>query len=130
MRSALAHVPKGQQTVLAAALRQAFLQTDQDGSRQVWRRVADQLRQRWPKLSALMDESEHDVLAYMAFPARHRTKLHSTDVLDKSLSATVLSWRGRAPAGRGAGRRRRAPPGRLILMARPRSRRPCASCRA
>ena len=34
---------------------------------------------RWPKLAALMDDSEHDVLAYMAFPAQHRTKLHSTD---------------------------------------------------
>src|SRR3954451_726013 len=76
MRSALAHVPKGQQSVVAAALRQAFLQADQDGSRQVWRRVADQLRQRWPKLSALMDESEHDVLAYMAFPARHQAAQH------------------------------------------------------
>ena len=63
MRSALAHVAKGQQSVVAAALRQAFLQADPDGARQVWRQVADQLRPRWPKLSALMDESEHDVLA-------------------------------------------------------------------
>jgi len=31
MRNALAHVPKGQQTVVAAALRQAFLQADQAG---------------------------------------------------------------------------------------------------
>src|SRR3954465_6473474 len=81
MRNALAHVPKGQQTVVAAALRQAFFQADQDTARQVWRQVADQLRPRWPKLSAFMDESEHDVLAYMAFPAQHRVKLHSTDVL-------------------------------------------------
>src|SRR4051812_20334656 len=94
MRNALAHVPKGQQTVVAAALRQAFFQPDQDGARQVWRRVADQLRLRWPKLSALTDGSEHDVLAYMAFPAQHRAKLHSTDVLDKSLLAAVLGWPG------------------------------------
>ena len=26
-----------------------------------------------------MDESEHDVLAYMNFAAQHRTKLQSTD---------------------------------------------------
>jgi putative transposase len=83
MRSALAHVPKGQQSVVAAALRQAFLQADQAGARQVWRQVADQLRQRWPKLSALMDESEHDVLAYIGFPAQHRTKLHSTNPLER-----------------------------------------------
>ena len=52
-------------------------------ARQVWRQVADQLRPRWPKLAGLMDESEHDVLAYMAFPAQHRTKLHSTNPLER-----------------------------------------------
>src|SRR3954465_6353202 len=83
MRSALAHVGKGQQAVVAAALRQAFLQADEASARQVWRQVADQLRPRWPKLSALMDESEHDVLAYMGFPAQHRTKLHSTNPLER-----------------------------------------------
>ena len=83
MRSALAHVPKGQQTMVAAALRQAFLQTGQASARQVWRQVADQLRPRWPKLAALMDESEHDVLAYMGFPAQHRAKLHSTNPLER-----------------------------------------------
>lgn len=83
MRAALAHVPKGQQSVVAAALRQAFLQADQASARQVWRQVADQLRPRWPRLAALMDESEHDVLAYMGFPAQHRAKLHSTNPLER-----------------------------------------------
>jgi len=83
VRSALAHVPRGQQTMVAAALRQAFLQADQASARQVWRQVADQLRPRWPRLAALMDESEHDVLAYMGFPAQHRTKLHSTNPLER-----------------------------------------------
>jgi len=83
MRNALAHVPKGQHTVVAAAIRQAFLQPDADTARQTWRHVADQLRPRWPKLAALMDESEHDVLAYMIFPAQHRTKLHSTNPLER-----------------------------------------------
>jgi transposase-like protein len=91
MRSALAYVAKGQQSVVAAALRQAFLQADQDAARQVWRQVADQLRPRWPKLSALMDESGHEpalrldrgVLAYIGFPAQHRAKLHSTNPLER-----------------------------------------------
>ena len=83
MRSALAHVGKGQQSVVAAALRQAFLQADRAGAHQVWRQVADQLRPRWSKLAALMDESEHDVLAYMGFPAQHRAKLHSTNPLER-----------------------------------------------
>ena len=83
LRCALAHVPKGQHTMVAAALRQAFLQADHDTARQTWRQVADQLRPRWPKLATLMDDSEHDVLAFMAFPAQHRTKLHSTNPLER-----------------------------------------------
>lgn len=83
MRNALAHVPKGQHTVVSAAIRQAFNQPDHKGAVEVWRHVADQLRPRWPKLATLMDESEADVLAYMAFPAQHRTKLHSTNPLER-----------------------------------------------
>jgi transposase-like protein len=83
MRNALAHVPKGQHSMVAAALRQAFLQADREAAHQLWRQVADQLRPRWPKLAGLMDDSEHDVLAYMAFPAQHRAKLHSTNPLER-----------------------------------------------
>src|SRR5438046_1751931 len=83
MRNALAHVPKGQHTMVAAAIRQAFLQTDAEAAHQTWRHVADQLRPRWPKLATLMDDSEHDVLAYMTFPGQHRTKLHSTNPLER-----------------------------------------------
>src|SRR4051794_2370844 len=83
MRNALAYVPKGQQTMVAAALRQAFLQPDPDGARKVWRSMADQFRDRWPKLAKLLDESEHDVLAYLSFPAQHRVKLHSTNPLER-----------------------------------------------
>ncbi len=83
MRNALAHVPKGQHTMVAAAIRQAFLQADAEAAHQTWRHVADQLRPRWPKLAALMDDSEHDVLAYITFPAQHRTKLHSTNPLER-----------------------------------------------
>ena len=83
VRNALAHVPKGQHIVVAAAIRQAFLQPDRESASQSWRHVADQLRPRWPKLGTLMDESETDVLAYMSFPAAHRTKLHSVNPLER-----------------------------------------------
>ena len=83
MRNALAHVGRAQQSMAAAALRQAFLQADQTTARQTWRSVADTLRARWPKLGTLMDDSEDDVLAYLAFPAPHRTKLHSTNPLER-----------------------------------------------
>jgi putative transposase len=83
MRNALAHVPKGQHTMVAAAIRQAFIQPDQASATQTWRHVADQLRGRWPKLGAFMDEAEPDVLAYFSFPAQHRAKLHSTNPLER-----------------------------------------------
>ena len=83
MRNALAYVPKTQETVVAAAIRQAFIQPDRETAGQVWRHVADQLRPRFEKLGRLMDEAEHDVLAYMTFAAQHRTKLHSTNSLER-----------------------------------------------
>ena len=83
MRNALAHVPKSQHTMVAAAIRQAFIQPDREAAGQVWRHVADQLRPRFEKLARLMDEAEHDVLAYMGCAAQHRTKLHSTNPLER-----------------------------------------------
>ncbi len=83
IRNALSHVPKGQHTVVAAAIRQAFTQPDRDSAGQTWRHVADQLRPRWPKLATLMDDSDADVLAYMSFPCQHHTKLHSTNPLER-----------------------------------------------
>ena len=82
MRNDLAHVPKGQITVVAAAIRQVFVQPE-PACRESWRDVAEQVRIRWPKFADLMDEAEDDVLAYMAFPRQHRTKLHSTNPLER-----------------------------------------------
>ena len=53
MRNALAHVSRGQHTVIAAAIRQAFDQQDRTQAGETWRKVADQLRARWPKLADL-----------------------------------------------------------------------------
>jgi putative transposase len=83
MRNALAHVPKSQQNMAAAALRQAFIQPDRAQASQVLRHVADQLREKWPKLAAFIAESEIDVLSYLDFPEQHRSKLHSTNPLER-----------------------------------------------
>jgi transposase-like protein len=56
MRNALAHVSKGQHTVVAAAIRQAFEQPDRTQAAETWHRVADQVRPRWPKLADLVNE--------------------------------------------------------------------------
>ena len=60
----------------------AFAQDDAEAARGQWRKVADQLRPTLPKLAALIDDAEADVLADMAFPAQHRAKLHSVNPLE------------------------------------------------
>ena len=83
VRNALSYVPKGQQSMVAAALRQAFIQPDRASASQALRHVADQLSGKWPKLGAFIDESETDVLAHMDFPVQHRSKVHSTNPLER-----------------------------------------------
>ncbi len=83
MRNALAHAGKSGRRVVSAFIATAFAQDDAGAASQQWRKVADQLRPKLPKLAALMDEAEHDVLAYMTFPAPHRTKLHSTNPIER-----------------------------------------------
>ncbi|MCP2127777.1 UNVERIFIED_ORG: hypothetical protein M2187_002806 [Bradyrhizobium japonicum] len=52
---------------------------DAEAARAQWRKVADQLRPKLPKLAGFLDDAETDVLAYMTSPPQHRTKLHSTN---------------------------------------------------
>jgi putative transposase len=82
-RCALAHAGKSGRRVVAAFIATAFAQKDAMAARLQWRKVADQLRPTLPKLAALMDEAEADVLAYMAFPPAHRAKLHSVNPLER-----------------------------------------------
>jgi transposase-like protein len=78
VRNAMAHVGVKQRAMVSAASSVAFAQETQDAAHAEWRAVADRLRERFPRLSKLMDEAEHDVLAYMAFPKEHWPQLHST----------------------------------------------------
>jgi transposase-like protein len=83
MRNALAYAGKSQRRIVSAWVGTAFAQDDAAAARKQWRQVADQARPRLPKLAALMDEAEADVLAYMNFPVQHRPKLHSTNPLER-----------------------------------------------
>lgn len=83
MRNALAHAGKRGKRVVAAFIATAFAQDTPQAAKEQWRRIADQLRTTVPRLAALMDASEADVLAYMTFPSAHRTKLHSTNPIER-----------------------------------------------
>src|SRR5260221_6926561 len=83
MRNALAHAGKSGRRVVSAFIATAFAQDDAEAARAQWRKVADQLRPKLPKLAGFLDEAETDVLAYMTFPPQHRTKLHSTNPIER-----------------------------------------------
>jgi transposase-like protein len=83
MRNALAHAGKSGRRVVSAFIGTAFAQDDAEAARLQWRRVADQLRPKLPKLAAFLDEADTDVLAYMSFPVAHRQKLHSTNPIER-----------------------------------------------
>ena len=83
MRNALAHAGKSSRRVVSAFMATAFAQDSAEAAKAQWRRVADQLRPKLPKLAAFMDEAESDVLAYMSFPPEHWSKLHSTNGLER-----------------------------------------------
>jgi transposase-like protein len=83
MRNLLAHAGKQGRRVVAAFVATAFAQEDAETAKAQWRQVADQLRPKVAGLADLMDAAEADVLAYMTFPKEHRTKLHSTNPIER-----------------------------------------------
>lgn len=83
MRNALAHAPAKQRMAVAAMLKTVFAQETKVEAEAQWAVVADALREKQPKLGALMDSSRDDVLAYMTFPREHWTQIASTNPLER-----------------------------------------------
>ncbi len=83
MRNALAHANKNGRRVVSAFIATAFAQGSADAAGKQWRNVADQLRAKLPKLAALLDEAEVDVLAFASFPREHWDKISSTNPIER-----------------------------------------------
>jgi transposase-like protein len=83
VRNALAHVPKSMAAMVAATIRTVFVQPDASGAREQWRKVADNLRSRFPRVAELMDGAEDEVLAYLSFPAEHWRQIRSNNPLER-----------------------------------------------
>ena len=83
MRNALAHAPAKQRTAVAAILKTIFAQETKAEAEAQWAIVADALREKQPKLGALMDASRDDVLAYMSFPREHWPQIASMNPLER-----------------------------------------------
>lgn len=83
MRNALAHAGKTQQRMVSAAIGTVFVQDSAGAARAKWRTVADQLRGKYPRLDALMDEAENDVRDFKTFPRAHWTQIYGANPLDR-----------------------------------------------
>lgn len=83
MRNALANVNAKQRGMVAAAIRTTFTQETEKEAHAEWRAVADRLRERFPRASAVMDAAENDVLAYLSFPKSHWSQIHSTNPIER-----------------------------------------------
>ena len=83
LRETLGHVRKDQQGMVAALLRPIFNADDRDAARELVGDALGRLRKPLPKVAALLEDAEEDLLAFYAFPAMHWPKLRSTNPLER-----------------------------------------------
>jgi transposase-like protein len=83
VRNALALVPRAAAQMVAATIRTVFVQPDAASAREQWQRVTESFRPRFPRLAALLEGAEADVLAYLTFPAEHWRQIWSNNPLER-----------------------------------------------
>jgi putative transposase len=83
LRNALALVPKSAQQMVAATIRTVFMQPDTVTAHDQWRKVTLTFLERYPRLADLMETSEEEVLAYVAFPPEHWRQIWSNNPLER-----------------------------------------------
>ena len=83
LRDMLGHCGKAQQPMIAAAIRQIFAAESAAEARERLAGVAAALERTAPKVARLLAAAEEELLAFMAFPKEHWSKLRSTNPLER-----------------------------------------------
>src|SRR5215207_4483144 len=83
MRNVLAVVPKGNQEMVAAAIRTVFAQPDAEHVTDQFEVIAQMLGRQLPKVEQMLREAHDDLLAFTGFPAAHWKKIWSTNPLER-----------------------------------------------
>jgi transposase-like protein len=83
MRNLLAHIPQRDKSMVAALVRMVFAQPNRQVAGQQLAETANLMAKRWPKAAELLAAAEEDVLAYMAFPPEHWSRIYSTNPLER-----------------------------------------------
>jgi transposase-like protein len=83
LRDCLGHARKDQHGLLAALIRPIFNADSIDQARDRLSEAVAHLDGRMPKIAALLEDAEPDILAFYAFPPAHWRKLRSTNPLER-----------------------------------------------
>jgi putative transposase len=83
LRNLLALIPREAQGMALAAVRFIFAQPDAAAAHAQLRAVAEGLGERFPRAAAALLEAEEEILAHMAFPHAHWSRISSTNPLER-----------------------------------------------
>jgi putative transposase len=83
LRNVLAAVPKGSQTMVAAAVRTVFAQPDAEHVREQLEVIATMLGRQFPKVESMLREAADEITAFADFPIAHWKKIWSTNPLER-----------------------------------------------
>jgi transposase-like protein len=83
IRNMHGHCKKGQRNMVSAALREVFNAEDLRDAKERSASVIERLAPTAPKVAALLEAAEEDLLAFYRFPAAHWPKLRSTNNIER-----------------------------------------------
>jgi len=82
-RDMVMHCRRDQRGLVAAALREVFNADSYEQANERVTSVLERLEDVAPKVCTLLEQAEEDLLAFYRLPAEHRTKLRSTNPLER-----------------------------------------------
>ena len=83
IRNMHGHCKKGQRNMVSAALREVFNAEDLADAKERSASVIERLTPTMPKVAALLEAAEEDLLAFYRFPQAHWPKLRSTNNIER-----------------------------------------------
>jgi transposase-like protein len=82
-RNAQDLVPRSARSMVASAIRSVFEQPDGVSAREQLDRVIDGMATPYPRVADLLTAAEPDLLTHFAFPVTHRSRIRSTNPLER-----------------------------------------------
>lgn len=82
-RNVLVHVPKRSQGEVSEAMKAVFVQRDEESAKAKAAEVVSQFQKRFPKAMEIFEAGIDDVLSYLHYPQPHRTRVSSTNPLER-----------------------------------------------